>query len=233
MSRQRLLIIVVPALVVGGIEVVSDTLLDSVISFPLDAIVITLVVLVIAAALSGTAYRRIDSLRATLAARNLELEERAASASALRRVSVAITALVDLPEILDAIVADPKTDIIVVPITGAVVAFSEPFTRDLIDVAKTTDKPIFVVWGAPPGTDDTYYKRLLDGDRGPNTGGMGVYCPAPVLDAPAPVIDVPAPRVAPSTTHHRKLSPPVQAPQIAAWNSRGPSPPATPDQIDV
>jgi acetate---CoA ligase (ADP-forming) len=66
-------------------------------------------------------------------------------------------------KILDAIVADPKIDIVVVPITGAVVAFSEPFTRDLIDVAKTTDKPIFVVWGSPPGTDDTYYKRLLDG----------------------------------------------------------------------
>jgi acetate---CoA ligase (ADP-forming) len=66
-------------------------------------------------------------------------------------------------QILDAIVADPKTEIIVVPITGAVVAFSEPFTRDLIDVAKTTDKPIFVVWGSPPGTDDTYYKRMLDG----------------------------------------------------------------------
>jgi acetate---CoA ligase (ADP-forming) len=66
-------------------------------------------------------------------------------------------------QILDAIVADPKTDIIVVPITGAVVAFSEPFTRDLIDVAGTTDKPIFVVWGSPPGTDDTYYKRMLDG----------------------------------------------------------------------
>jgi acyl-CoA synthetase (NDP forming) len=66
-------------------------------------------------------------------------------------------------QILDAIVADPKTDIIVVPITGAVVLFSEPFTRDLIDVAKTTDKPIFVVWGSPPGTDDTYYKRMLDG----------------------------------------------------------------------
>jgi acyl-CoA synthetase (NDP forming) len=66
-------------------------------------------------------------------------------------------------KILDAIVADPKVDIVVVPITGAVVAFSEPFTRDLIDVAKTTDKPIFVVWGAPAGTDDTFYKRLLDG----------------------------------------------------------------------
>jgi acyl-CoA synthetase (NDP forming) len=66
-------------------------------------------------------------------------------------------------QILDTIVADPKTDIVVVPITGAVDAFSDPFTRDLIDVAKTTDKPIFVVWGSPPGTDDTYYQRLLDG----------------------------------------------------------------------
>lgn len=47
-------------------------------------------------------------------------------------------------------------------------------------------------------------------------GGADAVVPAPVLDAPAPVIDVPAPRVAPSTTHHRKLSPPVQAPQIAA-----------------
>ncbi len=109
MSRQRLLIIVIPALVVGGIEVVSDTVLDAALPFPGDAILMTLVVLVLAAALSGTAYRRIDSLRATLAVRNRELEERAASASALRRVSVAITALVDLPEILDAIVGNART----------------------------------------------------------------------------------------------------------------------------
>ena len=29
--------------------------------------------------------------------------------------------------------------------------------------ARRPTKPIFVVWGAPAGTDDTYYKRLLDG----------------------------------------------------------------------
>jgi acetate---CoA ligase (ADP-forming) len=66
-------------------------------------------------------------------------------------------------KILDAILADPNVDILVIPITGAVVMFSEPFTRDIIDVARTTTKPIFVVWGAPAGTDDTYYRRLLDG----------------------------------------------------------------------
>jgi acyl-CoA synthetase (NDP forming) len=65
--------------------------------------------------------------------------------------------------ILDVILADKNVDILVIPITGAVVTFSEPFTRDIIDVARTTTKPIFVIWGAPAGTDDTYYKRLLDG----------------------------------------------------------------------
>jgi acetate---CoA ligase (ADP-forming) len=66
-------------------------------------------------------------------------------------------------KILDLLVADPNIDVLVVPITGAVQLFSEPFTRDLVDVAKTTDKPIFAVWGAPAGTDDTFYFRLLDG----------------------------------------------------------------------
>ncbi|MEC7897662.1 MAG: phosphoribosylglycinamide synthetase C domain-containing protein, partial [Cyanobacteriota bacterium] len=31
----------------------------------------------------------------------------------------------------------------------------------------------------PPAQD---HKRLLEGDRGPNTGGMGAYAPAPLLD---------------------------------------------------
>ncbi len=65
--------------------------------------------------------------------------------------------------IIDAILADKNVDILIVPITGAVAMFSDPLTRDVIAAAKTTTKPIFVIWGAPPGTDDTYYKRLLDG----------------------------------------------------------------------
>lgn len=65
--------------------------------------------------------------------------------------------------ILDLVLADPNVDVLVVPITGAVDLFSDPFTRDLVEVSKTRDKPIFVVWGAPAGTDDTFYFRLLDG----------------------------------------------------------------------
>ncbi|HVJ98937.1 MAG TPA: acetate--CoA ligase family protein [Acidimicrobiia bacterium] len=66
-------------------------------------------------------------------------------------------------KILDIILADKNVDILVIPITGAVAIFSEPFVRDIIEVSKTTTKPIHVIWGAPSGTDDTYYKRLLDG----------------------------------------------------------------------
>ena len=66
-------------------------------------------------------------------------------------------------EILDRILAVPAVDILIVPITGAVEMFSKPLTRDLIDVARTTTKPVYVIWGAPAGTDDTYPRRLLDG----------------------------------------------------------------------
>lgn len=109
MSRRRLLIIVVPALIVGVIEALSDTFLDPVLPFPADAILVSGVVLVLAAALSGVAFRRIDALGTTLAARNRELEARAASAAALHRVSVAITGLVDLRQVLDAVVENART----------------------------------------------------------------------------------------------------------------------------
>ncbi|HEY7968376.1 MAG TPA: histidine kinase [Candidatus Limnocylindrales bacterium] len=146
------MIIVLPALVVGVIEVVSDTLLDSAISFPLDAIVMTLVVLAIAAALSGTAYRRIDSLRATLAARNRELEERAASASALRRVSVAITALADLPEIVDAVVENART---LIGVDAAILLLADGEGRSRYATSSDPTGAIDRSGGLPnPGSDD-------------------------------------------------------------------------------
>ncbi|GMU78273.1 MAG: hypothetical protein AMXMBFR46_10680 [Acidimicrobiia bacterium] len=66
-------------------------------------------------------------------------------------------------KILEAIVDDPNVSAVIVPLAGAVDMFSEGLSRDCIAIAKTTDKPIFMVWGAPPGTDDHYYHRMLDG----------------------------------------------------------------------
>ncbi|MCU1426247.1 MAG: hypothetical protein JWL83_247 [Actinomycetia bacterium] len=64
-------------------------------------------------------------------------------------------------QILDAIVADPKVHIVICPITGALETMSAPLVRDLIAVSETTDKPIFVVWGSPVGTEPAYRDTLL------------------------------------------------------------------------
>ncbi len=64
-------------------------------------------------------------------------------------------------KILDAIVADAKVDIVIVPITGAVDSMSTPMVRDLVAVSETTHKPIFVVWGSPVGTEVPYRDGLL------------------------------------------------------------------------
>lgn len=64
-------------------------------------------------------------------------------------------------KILDLIVADPNVDVIICPITGALETMSQPLARDLVDVAGTTDKPIFVIWGSPVGTEPAYRDVLL------------------------------------------------------------------------
>jgi acyl-CoA synthetase (NDP forming) len=64
-------------------------------------------------------------------------------------------------KILDAILADKNVDILIVPITGALESMSAPMVRDLVAVSETTDKPIFVVWGSPVGTEPAYVDGLL------------------------------------------------------------------------
>jgi acetate---CoA ligase (ADP-forming) len=67
-------------------------------------------------------------------------------------------------QILDLIVADKNVDIVICPITGALEMMSAPLARDLVAVAATTDKPIFVVWGSPVGTEPAYRDILLPSD---------------------------------------------------------------------
>jgi acetate---CoA ligase (ADP-forming) len=64
-------------------------------------------------------------------------------------------------KILDAIVADPEVDALICPITGALPSFGDRLAQDLVAVSRTTDKPVFVVWGSPVGDERPYREILL------------------------------------------------------------------------
>jgi signal transduction histidine kinase len=96
------------AAVVLVLETLSDTLLDEVLPFPRDALVVSGTALILGTAVAVLGLRRIDALNRELARRNDELEARATSARALHRVSVAIAALGDIDAILAAVVQQAR-----------------------------------------------------------------------------------------------------------------------------
>jgi phosphoribosylamine--glycine ligase len=63
---------------------------------------------------------------------------------------------------------------------GDTVIIEERLMGEEASVLAITDGEHIVV--LPPSQD---HKPVYDGDRGPNTGGMGAYCPAPIVDSNA------------------------------------------------
>ena len=61
---------------------------------------------------------------------------------------------------------------------GASLVLEEPLSGPEVSVFALTDGRSLVL--LPPAQD---HKRIGEGDTGPNTGGMGAYAPAPLLDA--------------------------------------------------
>ncbi len=165
MNRLRWLTILVPVVFVGGIELLSDTLLDPFLPFPLDTALISAVVLVMAAAFSYLTFRQIDRLHAALRARNAELEARNASARAVYEVSVAIAAMAELDDILQAIVDSARrllaADLATLSVVGAT---GEPRLR-----AWSGSRPDVVETGErhPSGTapTDALEAPLMRGDE--------------------------------------------------------------------
>jgi nitrate/nitrite-specific signal transduction histidine kinase len=106
--RRRWLAVIVPIAVVGVIEVASDSLLDEMLPFPRDTILVLAVVSVLAVVYGRYAFGEIDRLAGTLRQRNAELEQRHAAAAALHRVSMAVTALADIDAVLRAVVDNAR-----------------------------------------------------------------------------------------------------------------------------
>ena len=121
-NRVRWLVVIVPALIVGMIELLSDEFVDRALPFPLDTLLVVGATLVLAGIFATLAFRRIDALTGALRRRNEELEARATSARALHRVSVAIASLTDVERVLDAIVTHARellgVDVVVLLLAG-------------------------------------------------------------------------------------------------------------------
>ncbi|HZQ83975.1 MAG TPA: acetate--CoA ligase family protein, partial [Acidimicrobiales bacterium] len=66
------------------------------------------------------------------------------------------------PKIIETMLADPNVDLLLCPITGALPSMGNKLCEDLVAAAATTDKPIFVVWGSPVGTEEAYTSTLLN-----------------------------------------------------------------------
>jgi signal transduction histidine kinase len=123
LRRLRWLTIGLLVLFVVIVEVLSDTLLDEDLPFPVDTLVVALAVLVAGLVMTTVTFRAVDRLADELRQRNAELETRNASASALHAMSLAITALADLDQILAKTAENARTllsaDIAWVTRTGA------------------------------------------------------------------------------------------------------------------
>lgn len=103
-SPGRWLAIALGVVLIAVIEILSDSVLDAALPFPLDTILVVAVVLVVAVAASTLAFRSIDGLADALRTRNAELEAREEAGRALHDVTIAIAALHDVDEILRATV---------------------------------------------------------------------------------------------------------------------------------
>jgi signal transduction histidine kinase len=100
LRRLRWLTIILPVLFVVVVELLSDALLDQDLPFPADTAIVALVVLVAGIVMSTATFRIVDRLADELRQRNAELEARNAAARALHSMSMAITALADIDQVL-------------------------------------------------------------------------------------------------------------------------------------
>ena len=108
-SRSRWLIVALSILAIATLEVLSDTILDIALPFPWDTLVVVGAVAVAATVGSVIAFRSIDRLAVALQERNAALEASTASAQALHRVSMSLSTLSDLGDILRAVVENARS----------------------------------------------------------------------------------------------------------------------------
>jgi len=106
--RARWLVVLGGIVVVALAELLSDSVLDPILPFPLDTLAVMAVMAVIASLGATLAFRRLDAMESVLRERNLELESNDASIRALHRVSMSLSTLTVLDALLQAVVESAR-----------------------------------------------------------------------------------------------------------------------------
>ena len=109
MNRSRWRAVLLSVACIGGVELLGDAYLDSYLPFPIDALLLMLVVFAVVALFTRHAFGEVDRLEAALRQGRAELETRYATERGLQQVSAAITDFVDLDAVLQATVDNART----------------------------------------------------------------------------------------------------------------------------
>src|SRR5664279_1603781 len=106
--RARWLVVIGGIVVVALVELLSDSVLDPLLPFPLDTLAVVAVGAAIASLGAALAFRRLDAMESVLRERNAELESSDASIRALHRVSMSLSTLTDVDALLRAVVESAR-----------------------------------------------------------------------------------------------------------------------------
>ena len=108
-ARLRWAAVLVPTAVVVAVFALSDTVLDQALPFPIDTLFVGLVVLTTGLVMTSIAFRLVARLERQLRDRNVELERREATARALHAMTVSVSALAELQDVLAATTRDARS----------------------------------------------------------------------------------------------------------------------------
>jgi signal transduction histidine kinase len=122
MSQVRWSVVALPVVLVGLLEVASDSILDRILPSPFDVAVIPAAVLVLSVLFGRIAFRRIDGLSDALRERNATLERRNASLQTLGRLGMKVTTLGRTDDLLRAVTGDARllldADVAIIALVG-------------------------------------------------------------------------------------------------------------------
>jgi len=172
-QRRRWIAVFAALLVIGGVEILSDTALDAVLPFPYRIVLVFGTVVIVALVAASLAFRVIDRLTRDLVERHKALESRTAALRAVYDVSLAVSGQADPDQTIGSIVGHARR---LLGVDAAMLALDGPDGRLRLRASSALPD---VMRGSDPVPPPTLQRRdaELDGYLQP---GFAIRLQAPV-----------------------------------------------------